>query len=111
MRTRTRATPADAVRVYDVVHPLLGGSRGQLLVRRVADRLEPLTRPWRAAATLFLLFGLLGLGSAAVGIYGLVSYEVTSRARELAVRTALGRRSVSSGMSSVVGSVSRSLVS
>jgi ABC-type antimicrobial peptide transport system permease subunit len=82
--------PSDAANVYHIVRETLEGGGGQLLVLRLADRLEPLTRPWRVAATLFLLFGLLALGSAAAGIYGLVSYDVASRARELAVRIALG---------------------
>jgi predicted permease len=90
VRTGARARLSDAANVYSVVRTTLGSRGGQLLARRVADRLEPLTRPWRVAATLFSLFGMLALGSAAAGIYGLISYEVTSRARELAVRLALG---------------------
>jgi ABC-type antimicrobial peptide transport system permease subunit len=59
-------------------------------VRRVSDRLEPYTRPWRVAATLFALFGVLALLSAACGVYGLVGYDVTRRTREFGVRIALG---------------------
>ncbi len=56
----------------------------------VADRLEPYTRPWRIAATLFAIFGVLALISAACGVYGLVGYDVTRRTREFGVRIALG---------------------
>jgi ABC-type antimicrobial peptide transport system permease subunit len=59
----------------------------------VTDRLEPQIRPWRIAAALFLLFGLLALSAASAGIYGLVGYEVTQRTHEFGVRITLGATS------------------
>ena len=44
----------------------------------------------RMAATLLLAIGLLAVALACVGLYGMVSYSVTRRTREVGIRLALG---------------------
>ena len=45
---------------------------------------------WRLGATMFLAFGALALVVAAVGLYGMIAYNVAHRTAELGVRVALG---------------------
>ena len=59
-------------------------------LRTQTETIDRLLFNERLVARLSALFGLLALLLACVGLYGLLSYEVTRRTREIGIRTALG---------------------
>jgi ABC-type antimicrobial peptide transport system permease subunit len=63
---------------------------GYVTVSRLQDLVDNQRRSWTLGATMFVAFGALAMLVAAVGLHGVIGYNVAQRLHELGIRIALG---------------------
>jgi predicted permease len=63
---------------------------GYVTVQPFEELVDAQRRSWTLGATMFVGFGVLALLVAAVGLYGVIAYNVVQRMQELSIRVALG---------------------
>jgi predicted permease len=89
---RTTMTPGEATAALQSVVGSIDTQLPRPTVTPLAQETEMALLPQRVAAMITSILGIAGLALASLALYGLVSYAVALRRREIGIRLALGAR-------------------
>ena len=90
LHVKTRADPRSALRVIEQELRALDPTLPLFQVQTIEARVDDALRQERLVATLATILSVSAILIAAVGIYGLISFSVAQRTREIGIRIAVG---------------------
>ena len=90
LHVKTRADPRSALRVIEQELQALDPTLPLFQVQTIEARVDDALRQERLVATLATILSVSAMLIAAVGIYGLISFSVAQRTREIGIRIAVG---------------------
>ena len=93
LMVRTDGDPATLMNTVRRIAPAIDPSL-RVSVRRIEETLALQMAPFRAIAWLSAVLGILALLLATIGLYGVMSFVVTQRTREIGIRVDLGAQPV-----------------